>query len=321
MRRNGIFVLIFGLMICASASAQTYPSHPIRFVVPASAGSVADVIARKLSDTMSKSLGQPMVVDNRPGAKGFIAAEAVARAAPDGYTVFYAFQSILCANPALFEKLPYDPVRDFAPITLMVRGYPILLVNPQLPVKNLAEFIEYAKARPRKVTYGSSGIGATGHLAGAILEQLTGIEMVHIPYKNVPQLINDLIAGQIDAGIEFAGVAAPHIKAGKIRALTIAGPQRKPIISDVPTAAELGLPAFEIASWGGFMAPAGTPREIIDRLNQEMVAALKQPQFVEWLTGLGGEILPGTPGEFAAYIKAQTPKFAKTIKSANIRIE
>jgi tripartite-type tricarboxylate transporter receptor subunit TctC len=248
MRTQLAAAILVGLSFCTSplptAQADTYPSQPIRIIVPAAAGGVLDVNARRLSETLSRSLGQPVIVDNRPGANGFIDAEAAARARPDGHTIFLAAVNVLCINPALFGKLPYDPVRDYAPITLLGRGYPILLVSPQLPVKTLSEFIEYARARPGKVTYGSPAIGSPQHIAGELLEQLAGVDMVHIPYKNAPQVMTDLIGGQIDATIDFASVAVPQVKAGKVRALAIVGPRRKPAIPDIPTAAELGLPGI-----------------------------------------------------------------------------
>jgi tripartite-type tricarboxylate transporter receptor subunit TctC len=260
-------------------------------------------------------------VDNRPGANGFIGADAAAHSKPDGYTVFLAALNVLCVNPALFAKLPYDPVRDFAPVTLGTGGNPILLVSPRLPVKTLAEFIGYAKARPGQVTYGSPSIGSSQHLTSKLLEQLTGVEMVHVPYKNQPQVMVDLIGGQIDMAIEFASVAVPHIKAGKVRALAIVGPKRKPAVPDIPTAAELGFPAFDLAGWNGFLVPSGTPPEIIARLNKEIVAALRQPEFIAWIDSLGSETIPSTPEEFASHMRAETVRWAKIVKDARIQME
>ncbi len=303
------------------SSAQTYPSRPIRIIVPGAAGGVLDVVVRRLSDNLSRSLGQPVVVDNRPGANGFIGAEAAARAKPDGYTVLFVGVNVLCVNPALFQSLPYDPVRDFAPITLGGRGSPILLVNPRLPVKSLSEFIQYAKARPGQVTYGSSGVGSLQHIAAKLLEQLTGVELVHVPYKNQPQVITDLIGGQIDMAIEFASVATPHVQAGKVRALAIVGPHRKPVLPDIPTAAELGLPGFDQTGWNGFLVPTGTPPEIVARLNKEFVAALRQPEFVAWIESLGSEVAPSTPDEFARYIKLELARWSKIVKEAKVQVE
>jgi tripartite-type tricarboxylate transporter receptor subunit TctC len=312
--------MCWGLSV-ALALAQAYPSQPIRVIVPGAAGSVPDVFVRRLSDHISRSLGQPVVVDNRPGANGVIGAEAAARAKPDGYTLLYGAVNVLSINPALFQRMPYDPVRDFAPISLIARGYPILLVNPQLPVKTMAEFIEYARARPGQVTYGSPGVGSLQHVSAELFEQLTGVEMVHVPYKSQPQVMTDLIGGQIDAAIEYPSTAVPQVKAGKVRALAIVGPKRKPAIPDVPTAAELGLPTFEAAGWAGFLVPAGTPRDIIARLNKAITAALGQPQFLEWIASNGTEAVPTTPEEFASYIKLEIAKWSKVVKVARVEVE
>jgi len=325
MKRRFIAVLALAPLLwvasASSAFAAPYPSQPIRFILPAAAGGVLDIIMRRLSDKLGRSLGQTIIVDNKPGANGLIGMEAAARAKPDGYTVLFAPSNALCVNPALFVKLPYDPVRDFAPVTRGVRGNPILLVGPRFPAKTLAEFIEYAKARPRQVTYGTPAIGSPQHIAAKLLEQLTGIELVHVPYKNQPQAMTDLIGGQIDAAIEFASVAAPHVTAGKVRALVVLGPRRKPIMPDVPSAAESGMPAFDLAAWNGFLVPAGTPPEIIARLNKEIVAALMAPDFGEWMTSLGAEVVPDTPDDFAAYIKTEMSRWSKIVKEANIRLE
>lgn len=312
--------LLWGLAI-APAFSEPYPDHPIRIIVPAAAGSVADVFVRRLSDHMSRTVGQPIVVDNRAGANGFIGAEAAARAKPDGYTLVYGAINVLAINPALFSQMPYDPVRDFAPVSLMARGYPILIVNPSLPVKTVSEFIEYARARPGKVTYGSPGVGSVQHVATELLEQLTGVDLVHVPYKNQPQVMTDLIGGQLDAAVEYPSVAVPQIKAGKVRALVIVGPKRKPAIPDVPTAPEVGLPAFQAAGWAGFLVPTGTPREIVEKLNNAIIAALAQPQFLEWIAGNGTEAVPSTPEEFASYIKAETAKWSKVVKDAKVKVE
>ncbi|HXU16753.1 MAG TPA: tripartite tricarboxylate transporter substrate binding protein [Terriglobales bacterium] len=322
--KTKLFAVLFTvplLWFSQQALAEAYPSRPIRIILPAAAGGVLDVGVRRLTDTLSRSLGQPVIVDNRPGANGFIGADAAAHSKPDGYTVFLAALNVLCVNPALFAKLPYDPVRDFAPVTLGTGGNPILLVSPRLPVKTLAEFIGYAKARPGQVTYGSPSIGSSQHLTSKLLEQLTGVEMVHVPYKNQPQVMVDLIGGQIDMAIEFASVAVPHIKAGKVRALAIVGPKRKPAVPDIPTAAELGFPAFDLAGWNGFLVPSGTPPEIIARLNKEIVAALRQPEFIAWIDSLGSETIPSTPEEFASHMRAETVRWAKIVKDARIQME
>ena len=325
MKKRTVTFLCLTAMLWAlnapAVLAQAYPSQPIRIIVPAAAGGVGDVFVRKLVGHMSATLGQALVVDNRPGANGFIAAEAVARAKPDGYTIMYAPVNILCINPALFAKLPYDPVRDFAPVSLMARGYPILLVSPRLPVKTFAEFIAYAKAHPGHVTYGSPAVGSPQHVTVKLLEQLTGADLIHVPYKNQPQVMTDLIGGQIDAAVEYPSVAVPQIKAGKVRALAIVGPQRKPSVPEIPTALEAGLTGFELAGWAGFVVPAGTPPPIIAKLNKAIVGALGQPEFLEWVASNATEAVPSTPEEFAAYIKTETIRWSKIIKEARVNME
>ncbi len=314
-------VMLLCSLWIAPVFSEPYPDHPIRIVVPGAAGSVPDVFVRRLSDHMSRTLGQPIVVDNRAGANGIIGAEAAARAKPDGYTIVYGAINVLAINPALFPQLPYDPVRDFAPVSMIARGYPILIVNSSLPVKTLSEFVEYVRARPGKVTYGSPGVGSLQHIATELLQQLTGTYLVHVPYKNQPQVMTDLIGGQLDAAVEYPSVAVPQIKAGKVRALVIVGPKRKPAIPDIPTAQQAGLPAFQAAGWAGFLVPTGTPRDIIERLNKATTAALAQPQFLEWVASNGSEALPSTPEEFAAYIKAETSKWSKVIIDAKVKAE
>ncbi len=301
--------------------AQNYPSQPIRIVVPNAAGGTLDIAARKIMDKLSKSMGQPVIVDNRPGANGFIAAEAVAKAKPDGYTLLLAASSHLCTNPSLFTNLPYDPVRDFAPITLGASGQPLLMVNPQLPIQTLAEFIAYAKARPGQVTYGTPGVGSPQHLAMALFEQLTGAQMVHVPYKNNPQVLTDLIGGQIHAAVEFASMAAPHIQAGKLRGLAVVGSHRKPALPDIPTAAEAGLPGFEITGWYGYLVPAGTPPEIIARLHKELTAALRSKEYVDFVESFGSNVVASTPQEFATTIKLEQTRWAKIIAQAGVRLD
>ena len=309
------------VLLPAVGLGQTYPTHPIRVIVPAAAGGVLDVGVRRISDRLGRSLGQPIIVENRPGANGFIGAEAAARAKPDGYTLFLAATNVLCINPALFSKMPYDPIRDFTPVILAARGSPILLVKLKLPVKTLPEFIQYAKARPGQVTYGSPAVGSPQHVAAELLEQLAGIEMVHVPYKNQPQVMTDLIGGQIDAAIEFGSVATPQVTAGKVRALVIVGPRRKPIIPDVPTAAEMGLPSFDIAAWNGYLVPTGTPADIVAKLNKAIAAAIQEPDIIEWVDSLGSEIVASTPEEFGAYIKTESTRWAKIVKDAKVQVE
>ncbi len=313
--------LLFCLAAAQAAAQGWSPSQPVRIVLPAAAGSVADAVSRKLSEHLAASLGQPVLIDPRPGANGIIAMEHVAKSKPDGYTVIYAGSPQLATNPAIYNKLPYQ-VRDFAPVTLAARGQPLLLVHPQLPPKTLPELIEYAKARPGKLSYGSGGVGSIGHLALEAFEQRTGTFMVHIPYKNVGDAMSDLIGGRIDLFIEFSSVATPQVQAGKVRALAVAGgDRRKPVLPDVPTAAELGMPWFDATGWAAFMVPAGTPPEVIARLNRDFTAALNSTAFREWIARFGSESIPSTPAEAAAYIAAETERWAGIVKASGVRAD
>ena len=308
-------------LLSSPCLADTYPSRPIRIVVPGAAGGVLDVTVRKISDKLVQSLGQPIVIENRPGANGSVGAEAVARAKPDGYTLLFASSSILCINPVLYKALPYDAAKDFAPVTLGTVGSPILLVNLDVPVRSLVEFVAYAKARPGQVTYGTPGIGSNQHMAIELLQHLTGIRMVHVPYKNQPQVMIDLMAGQLHAAVEFAAVATPFVQAGKMRAIAIIGPERKPLLPDVPTAADQGFPEFEITSWNGYLVPAGTPPEIIARLNRALTAAMRSSDFVAYMTSIGGHVRAGAPDEFAAFIKSEQARWAKLVKDTGVHID
>lgn len=311
------------LLLLASASAfpETYPNRPVRLIVPGAAGGVLDVVARRVTDRLSQAIGQPVVLENRPGASGNVGADAAAKSKPDGYTLFLGSASIMCVNPVVFPKLSYNPIEDFVPITLGSKGSPILLVNPQFPASTLAEFIAYAKAHPGQVSFGTPGVGSSQHLAGEQLMKLAGVQLTHVPYKNQPQILTDLIGGQIQATIEFASVAMPYAKAGTLRALVVVGPHRKPPIPDVPTAAEAGLPAFTMTSWNGYFAPRGTPLEIIAKLQQELAPIIKGKDFSEWQTSLGSEAGGTTTAEFAAFIKDECPKWRRMATDANIKLE
>lgn len=312
---------VLWVLLSSPCLADTYPSRPIRIVVPGAAGGVLDILVRKISDKLVQSLGQPIVIENRPGANGSVGVEAVARAKPDGYTLLFASNSILCINPVLYKALPYDAAKDFAPVTLGTVGSPILLVNLDVPVRSLVEFVAYAKARPGQVTYGTPGIGSNQHMAIELLQHLTGIRMVHVPYKNQPQVMIDLMAGQLHAAVEFAAVATPFVQAGKMRAIAIIGPERKPLLPDVPTAADQGFPEFEITSWNGYLVPAGTPPEIIARLNRALTAAMRSSDFVAYMTSNGAHVRAGAPDEFAAFIKSEQGRWAKLVKDTGVHLD
>ena len=317
--------LIWGICLVTvaggAARGETYPTHPVRIIVPAAAGSALDVNARKVADKLSHALGQAVIVDNRPGANGIIGTDLAAKAKPDGYTLIMGTTSTLTLNPSLYPSLPYRPLDDFAPISLAVRGSPIMVVNATLPVKTLAEFINLAKAKPGQMHYGSPGIGSIQHLAGKLLERNAGIEMVHVPYKNQSELLSDLISGRIEAIIEFGAVAVPLIKGGKLRALAIAGPARKPDLPEVPTAAQAGTRGFEVIGWAGYLAPAGTPTEIIEKLNREITVAILAADYSNWVTSLGSEVVGGQSQDFAKIIRADLATWDALIRESGVRLE
>lgn len=313
--------VFFASLAAQQAAAQAWPSQPVRIIVPAAAGSVQDNVARRTAEQMT-SLGQQVVIENRPGATGIIGTDLAAKAKPDGYTVLLAGAPQLAIHPAVYSKLPYHPQRDFTPVTLAARGYPLLLVPEALPAKTLAELIAYAKARPGKLSYGSPGVGSQPHLAMEEFERRTGSFMVHIPYKNAGDAISDLIAGRLDLLIEFGSVAVPHVQSGKLRALAVVGgEQRKPVLPDVPTAAELGMKWFDAPGWNAFVVPTGTPPDVIARLNRGLTAALNSNAFREWLAPLGSEATPSTPAEAAAHIAAETERWAGIVKAAGVRAD
>jgi tripartite-type tricarboxylate transporter receptor subunit TctC len=271
-----------------------------------------------MSDQLSRSLGQPVVVDNRPGALGIIAAEVVARAKPDGYTLLLGNSSTLCINPALHKTLPFDTLKDFAPITMVTRGNPILLVSATIPPRTISEFIAYAKARPGQLNFGSPANGSVQHLAAELFSRVAGIKMIHVPYKNQAQIITDLMAGDIQVTIEFSSIAVPAVKTGKVHALVVAGSKGKPALADVPTAVEAGIPAFQISGWNGYLAPAGTPGSTIARLHKALTAVLRSKEFVTWIDTLGSEVVPTTPEEFATTIRSELTRWRAIVAESGV---
>jgi tripartite-type tricarboxylate transporter receptor subunit TctC len=304
----------------ATAFAQTpYPVKAIHFITPFPPGGSLDPLTRMSAQKLSERWGQPTVVENRPGANTIIGTNAVAKAAPDGYTILVVGTPHV-VNPSLFAT-PYDAIRDFAPIATIARSRQILVVNPALPATNLQALIALAKAKPGQLTYGSSGTGNTNHLAGELLSNLAGIKMLHIPYKGAGPATIDLISGQLQLSFHVPITVIPHIKSGRLRPIVISGKTRVPALPQVPVFAEAGLPAFDIAGWTGMFAPAGTPREIVDKISGEMAKILSAPDIVERLVSQGLEPLISTPEQFAVFLKADMAKFAKLIKDANIKVE
>src|SRR5882724_73107 len=298
-----------GMLIPGLVMAQTWPSKPIRIVIAQAPGSATDVISRVVANQLSVNLGQPIVVEARPGAGGMVGTEAAARSAPDGYTLFMANNSTHGSNPAVYAKLPYDAVKDFAPISFVASVPYVLVVDPALPVKTVQEFIALAKARPGKLNYASAGNGSTHHFCGELLKAMTGIDIVHVPYKGSPPAIAGLLGGEVS--LMFANVAdiGAQVKGGKVRALAVTATKRSSTLPEVPTMAEAGLPDFVITSWFGLLVPAGTPAAIVGRLNAETVKVLGRADVKATLAAQGLDVASSTPEQFAAHIKSEIARF------------
>ena len=305
----------------ASAFGQDFPSKPVRFVVGFTPGGPSDILARALGQKLAERWSQQVVVDNRPGAGGNLAAEAVAKSSPDGYTWLLGNNSILATNQSLYRSLPYDPVRDFAPVALVAIQPNILVVHPSLPVSSVEELIRFAKANPGKLNYASSGSGAAAHLAGELFKAMTGVELVHVPYKGAQPALTDVIAGQVQLMFATSASVIPYIKAGRLRALAVTTAQRSASVPELPTVAEAGVPGFEATTWHGVVVPAATPAAIVARLNEEINSALGEKDLKDRLTSLGAEISTGTPKQFTDYIAREIPKWAKVVKDSGAKPE
>ena len=304
-----------------TSNAQTYPSRPIRMIVPFTPGGSTDIYARTLSPKLGDALGQQVVVDNRPGAGGTLGADLAAKSPPDGYTLWIGQTANLAIGPALRKKSPYDPVRDFAPITMVQRASSVLIVSASSPLRSLKDLIAYAKKTPGGATYGSAGIGTTGHINGFLVAKVAGIELLHVPYKGASPAMLDLQAGRITMMATSIGSSAGMIRQGKIRALATTGAKRAPALPDVPTAAEQGLTGYDVSSWHAVLAPAKTAPPVTARLNKELVAILKLPETQEKLSSEGGEVMPTTPEEAATFIRNEVAKWSKLLNDANIPLE
>ena len=315
------FVLLGLALANGAASAQVYPTKPIRFVVPFAPGGSTDTLARVLALKLSDALGQQVVVDNRSGANGNIGMEIVAKAPADGHTILLGYIANVAIAPSLYEKLPFDPVKDYEPVTLIATSPNVLVAHPSVAAKNLKELIALAKAQPGKLNYASASVGSVGHLTGELLNELAGIKMTHVAYKGSGQAVTDLLGGHIQ--LMFSGFSStlPHIKSGKLRALAQTGEKRSAALPDVPTIAESGFPNFEATAWYGVHAPAKTPKAIVNRLNAEIVKALKLPDVKERLSGLGFEIAASTPEAYGKYIRSEITKWAKVVKASGAKPE
>jgi len=316
-----VIVLACCALVAVPACAPDYPRRPIRLIVPFPPGGGNDIVARAVAQELGKSLGQPLVVDNRAGAGGAIGAELAARSPADGYTLFLGGVGSHVVNPSLHAKLSYDPIRDFAPVTLIASAPSVLVVNPSLQATSIAEFTALAKANPGKLNYASNGNGSSAQLAAVLYESMAGVRMVHVPYKGVAPALVDLMSGEVQLMFGTLVAILPHIKAGRLRALAVTGRNRSALLPEVPTLAESGLPGYEAGSWYGILAPAGTPGAIVARLNAEINNAIRQPEVRERLAAEGAEVLGGTPGDFASHIKAELSRMGKLMREAGIRME
>jgi tripartite-type tricarboxylate transporter receptor subunit TctC len=315
-------VLVAALVAVATcATAQTYPTRPIRLVVPFPPGGTTDILAREAGERLSVTLGQPVVIDNRPGAGGNIGADIVAKSAPDGYTLLMATVGTHAINPSLYSKMPYDHIKDFAPVVL-VAGVPnVLEVTPSLPVNSVADLIKLAKEKPGQLNFASSGNGTSIHLSGELFKSMAGVNMTHIPYKGSAPALADLVGGQVQLMFDNLPSSLPQIKAGKLRAIAVTSAQRAPALPNIPTIAESGLPGYEASSWFGIAAPRGTPGEIIETLNRESNAGLADPAIKDRLLDMGGMLLTGSPADFGKLIANETEKWGKVIREAGIKAE
>ena len=312
---------ILGLSIAGLVCAQTFPDRPITLVVPNPPGGLVDTSARLLSEPLTRVIGQPVIVDNKPGASGNTAYQYVAKAKPDGYTLLISYSGYHVGNPALFEKLSWDPIKDFSPVALLTVSTNVIAVHPSVPVNNLKELIAYAKANPGKLNYASQGNGSVSHIGTEIFKQLTGVDMVHVPYKGSGPAIQDVLAGQVQVFISTPPSVMQHVQSGKLKGLAVTGKNRHPGMPNVPTTAEAGLPSFQLESWVALYAPAGTPAPVIAKLTSSVKQSLALPEIKERADIAGVELRYLNPTQTDALLKKEIPFWGKAIKSANITLD
>lgn len=321
---NFAFIVLMGAALSMAplfATAQTYPAKPIRLVIPYAPGGAAGAVGRILADKMAASIGQPVLVDHRPGGGTLIGNEYVAKSAPDGYTLVMGTVTSHAMVTALNIRVPYDPEKDFAPISLIASLPFVLVAHPSVPVKSVRDLVAMAKTRPGHFTFGSAGNATSNHLAGELFKAKAGISMLHIPYRGSAPALADLLGGQISLMFDLTATALPQIASGRVRALAITSPKRSPMAPDLPTMAEAGVPGVEVVSWFGILAPAGTPPAIVNFLHAEIVKAMQSPEVRTVMAGLGAEAITNTPQEFATYISTERAKWAEVVHKAGIKPE
>ena len=306
----------------AQALAQSgYPNRPVKVIVAFPPGQATDQAARTVAQKLSENLGQQFFVENKPGAASIIGSEAAAKSPNDGYTLFMGSSGSLAVNPGMYSKLPYDPVRDFTPISLALKVPFFLVVNPSIQAGAVKDLVAYLKSNPDKVNFGSAGNGASNHLSAELFKSVTGVAMVHVPYKGSPPAVTDLLAGQLGLMFETGPLIMPHVKSGRLKAIAVGSLQRSLAAPDLVTIAESGYPGFETVGWAGFLAPTGTPKEIVARLNAEIVRIIAQPEVSARFVTLGSELASSTPDDFGAYIKSETAKWGKVIRDSGAKAD
>ena len=320
MRFLRLVILSLAVVLPGTARAE-YPDHPIRLIVPQAAGSATDTVARLLQPELARELGQPILIDNRPGGALTIGIDLVAKAAPDGYTIGMGPVGALAITRHMVAKLPYDIERDLEPVALLTRGQLLLAVTPSLPVKSVPELIAYAKANPGKLTNASSSNGSPGHVGGELFKSMTGTDIVHVPYRGGSQAIADLAAGQVNLMFESLNSIGPYARAGSVRALAVSGARRSPSLPDLPTIAEAGVPGYEATTWSGVIAPAGLPAAVRDKLNGAVNRAIQSPTFRQHFAELGDEPAGGTPEEFADVIRKDSAKWGEVVRRSGARLD
>lgn len=312
--------LVVSVISLAEAAERAYPTKPIRLIVPYAPGGGNDTMARAIGGKLTAAWGQQVIIDNRPGANGLLAGEIAARAAPDGYTLFMANIGSHAINPALYRNIPYDPVKDFAPLSLLGTTANVLVVHPSTPVKNLQELISLAKAKAGQLTYGSNGTGSSQHLAGALFGSTFGLNLVHVPYKGTGPMMNDMLGGQISMSFANMVAALPQVRSKRLVPVAVTSLKRTSALPDVPSVAETA-PGFEATSWWGVVATGGTPPDVVDALNREIVKALGGPDMKTFFSGVGAEPRPTTPQEFSAFIRSELTKWAKVVRESGARAD
>ncbi len=301
--------------------AQAYPVKPIRMLIGFAPGGGTDIVGRIVAQKLGEALGQQVIADNRAGASGQLAAELVAKAAPDGYTIMMAHIAAISILPSLVNKLPYDALKDFAPVSLAAIGPNLLVVHPSVPVRSVRELVALAKSHPGALQYASAGAGTVQHLAGELFKLQAKVDILHVPYKGSGQSLIDLIAGHVHMDFDSVPPVINHVRQGKLRALAVTSGKRFSLLPDMPTIEEAGIPGFDMSTWWGIVTPAGVGKDIVNKLSSEMVKSLRQPEVREKIAGVGAETVGNTPEEFAAYIRAESEKYARIVKAANIKLD